>query len=202
MKRMGGLMDILLQKKELRKEAKLYRISVSEKDRLNKSTDIISNLKGLDVFMKAEVILMYASLSDEVETLRLMRELLEEGKKEIYCPVTQGDEMEFYQIQSLNDLKEGNFHVLEPEISEETLLKPVKDVNYCMIMPGLMFDKKGNRLGYGKGYYDKYLAGLDEDINMITIALSYEAMVKDEIPAEETDRCADYIVTDKGLYKI
>ncbi len=195
-------MDILLQKKELRKEAKLYRKSVSEGDRLNKSTDIISNLKGLDAFMKAEVILMYASLPDEVETLSLMQELLEAGKKEIYCPVTQGDEMEFYRIQTLEDLKEGNFHVLEPEVSEETLLKPVKDVSYCMIMPGLMFDKKGNRLGYGKGYYDKYLVGLDEDVNMTTIALSYELMVKDEIPAEETDRRADYIVTDKGLYKI
>ena len=195
-------MDILLQKKELRKEAKLYRISVSEKDRLNKSTDIISNLKDLEAFMKAEVILMYASLPDEVETLSLMRELLEEGKKEIYCPVTQGDEMGFYRIQSLDDLKEGNFHVLEPDVSEETLLKPLKGLNYCMLMPGLMFDKKGNRLGYGKGYYDKYLAGLDEDVNMTTIALSYESMVKDEIPAEETDRPADYIVTDKGLYKI
>ena len=195
-------MDILLQKKELRKEAKLYRISVSEKDRLNKSTDIISNLKDLEAFMKAEVILMYASLPDEVETLSLMRELLEEGKKEIYCPVTQGDERGFYRIQSLDDLKEGNFHVLEPDVSEETLLKPLKGLNYCMLMPGLMFDKKGNRLGYGKGYYDKYLAGLDEDVNMTTIALSYESMVKDEIPAEETDRPADYIVTDKGLYKI
>lgn len=195
-------MDILLQKKELRKEAKLYRKSVSEGDRLNKSTDIIKNLKDLEAFIKAEVILMYASLSDEVETLRLMRELLEEGKKEIYCPVTQGDKMEFYRIQSLDDLKEGNFHVLEPEIAEETLLKPANNVNYCMIMPGLMFDKKGNRLGYGKGYYDKYLAGLDKDVNMTTIALSYESMVKDEIPAEEPDRRADYIVTDKGLYKI
>lgn len=195
-------MDILLQKKELRKEAKLYRKSLSEDDRLNKSTGIISNLKGLDAFMKAEVILMYASLPDEVETLSLMQELLEAGKKEIYCPVTQGDEMEFYRIQTLEDLKEGNFHVLEPEVSEETLLKPVKKVNYCMIMPGLMFDKKGNRLGYGKGYYDKYLAGLDEDINMTTIALSYELMVKDEIPAEETDRRADYIVTEEILYQI
>lgn len=195
-------MDILLQKKELRKEAKLYRKSLSEDDRLNKSTDIISNLKGLDAFMKAEVILMYASLPDEVETLSLMQELLEAGKKEIYCPVTQGDEMEFYRIQTMEDLKEGNFHVLEPEVSEETLLKPVKEVNYCMIMPGLMFDKKGNRLGYGKGYYDKYLAGLDEDINMTTIALSYELMVKDEIPAEETDRRADYIVTEEILYQI
>lgn len=193
-------MDILLHKKEFRKEAKLYRKSLSEDDRLNKSKEVINKLKGLEIFINAEVILMYASLQDEVETLRFMEELLQEGKKKVYCPVTQGDEMEFYRILSLDDLKEGNFHVLEPEVSEETLLNPVKDVNYCMLMPGLMFDKKGNRLGYGKGYYDKYLARLDEDINMTTIALSYEEMVKDEIPAEDTDRCADYIVTEKQVY--
>lgn len=195
-------MDILAKKKELRKEAKAYRSSLSVGDRLNKSTDIINNLKGIEEFIKAEEIIMYASLQDEVETLCLMRELLEAGEKQIYCPVTQGDEMEFYQIQTMDDLNEGNFHVLEPEVSEDALLKPIKDINYCMIMPGLMFDKKGNRLGYGKGYYDKYLAKLSEDINMTTIALSYEEMVKDEIPAEETDQKADYVVTESAVLYI
>ena len=189
-------MDIHTKKKELRKEAKLYRKSLSENDRLDKSRAIISNLKALNEFQKAEVILMYASLPDEVETLKLIDELLSEDKKQIYCPVTCGDEMDFYQISSTDDLKEGNFHVLEPEISEETLLKPIEVVNYCMLMPGLMFDKKGNRLGYGKGYYDKYLARVPKGVNLTTIALSYEAMMKDEIPAEETDKQVDFVVTE------
>lgn len=190
-----------MQKKTLRKEAKAYRNCLTKDNRLNKSTKIISKLKGLEVFRKADVVLMYASLQGEVETLRFIQELLdEEGKKEIYCPVTKGNEMDFYRIQALEDLKEGNFHVLEPEPSEDKLLTPQKDVNYCMIMPGLIFDKSGNRLGYGKGYYDKYLAKLPEDVNIVAIALSYEAMVKDEIPSEETDRRADYIVTEERVY--
>lgn len=188
-------MDILSQKKELRKEAKSYRKSLSENDRLDKSSTIISNLKALKEFQKAEVILMYASLPDEVETLSLIRELTEKGKKSVYCPVTQGDEMEFYRISSVDDLKEGNFHVFEPEPLAEKLLGFQKDVHYCMLMPGLMFDKRGNRLGYGKGYYDKYLARVPKDVNLTTVALSYDAMVKDAIPAEETDWRADYIVT-------
>ncbi len=193
-------MDILSQKKELRKEAKAYRISLSESDRLDKSSAIISNLKALKEFQMAEVILMYASLTDEVETLRLICQLTEEDKKSVYCPVTQGNEMEFYRISSLEDLKEGNFHVLEPEPLAEKQLELQKDVHYCMLMPGLMFDKKGNRLGYGKGYYDKYLARLPENVNLTTIALSYEAMVKDAIPAEETDWRADYVVTELYIF--
>lgn len=195
-------MDILSQKKELRKKAKLYRKSISEKDRLDKSSTIMGNLKALKEFQKAEVILVYASLPDEVETLILIDELLQEGKKDVYCPVTQDDEMDFYKISSVDDLKEGNFHVLEPEPLEEKVLELQKDVAYCMLMPGLMFDKTGNRLGYGKGYYDKYLARVTEMVSLTTIALSYETMVKDEIPAEETDRCADFIVTEVVVYCI
>ena len=134
-------MDILSQKKELRKEAKTYRKSLSENDRLDKSSAIISNLKALKEYQKAEVILMYASLPDEVETLSLIRELTEEDKKSVYCPVTQGDEMEFYRISSVDDLKEGNFHVLEPEPLKERLLELQKDIHYCMLMPGLTVSK-------------------------------------------------------------
>ena len=193
-------MDILLQKKELRKEAKAYRNSLCEDDRLNKSTQIIHHLKFLKEFWNANAFLMYASLQGEVETLSLIKELLEEGKKNVYCPVTNGDKMEFYRIKAFEDLKEGNFHVLEPEVVENNLFIPEKNKNYCMIMPGLMFDKKGNRLGYGKGYYDKYLEKFPEDVKMTAIGLSYEAMIRDEIPAEETDRRADYVVTEKEIY--
>ena len=193
-------MDILLLKKELRKEAKAYRNSLCEDDRLNKSTQMIHHLKFLKEFRNADAFLMYASLQGEVETLSLIKELLEEGKKNVYCPVTNGDKMEFYRIKAFEDLKEGNFHVLEPEVVENNLFIPEKNKNYCMIMPGLMFDKKGNRLGYGKGYYDKYLEKLAEDVKMTAIGLSYEAMIRDEIPAEETDRRADYVVTEKEIY--
>ena len=195
-------MDILSVKKELRKEAKTYRKCLTENERLDKSTRIIKNLKEINSFVSADVILMYASLPGEVETLRCLEELLTKGEQEIYSPVVHGEEMEFYRIFTMNDLKEGNFHVLEPKACEEMLLKPVKGVNYCMIVPGLMFDKHGNRLGFGKGYYDKYLARLSSEVKITTIALSYEDMVKNNIPAEETDKRVDYIVTEINIYEI
>ena len=188
-------MDILSQKKELRKEAKSYRKSLSENDRLDKSSTIINNLKALKEFQKAKVILMYASLPDEVETLSLICELTEEGQKQVYCPVTQGDEMEFYKISSVDDLKEGNFHVLEPESLAERRLVLQNDVHYCILMPGLMFDKKGNRLGYGKGYYDRFLPQFGGNL----IGIVYSSCVRRVLPHGRFDRPAELIVTENYI---
>ena len=192
-------MDILLQKKELRKEAKVYRNIMSEKDRLALSADIGNNLKNINEFREADEILIYVSLKGEVETLKLIQELLVEGKKAVYCPLTYKNEMEFYRIFSLDDLKEGNFHVLEPTPIAERKLKFLSERCYCMILPGLMFDMKGNRLGYGKGYYDKYLAKISHEIKITTIGLTYEGTLKKEIPIENTDQNIDYVVTESKI---
>lgn len=192
-------MDILLQKKELRKEAKVYRNIMSEKDRLALSADIGNNLKHINEFREADEILIYVSLKGEVETLKLIQELLVEGKKAVYCPLTYKNEMEFYRIFSLDDLKEGNFHVLEPTPIAERKLKFLSERCYCMILPGLMFDMKGNRLGYGKGYYDKYLAKISHEIKITTIGLTYEGTLIKEIPIENTDQNIDYVVTESKI---
>lgn len=192
-------MDILLQKKELRKEAKVYRNIMSEKDRLALSADIGNNLKHINEFREADEILIYVSLKGEVETLKLIHELLVEGKKAVYCPLTYKNEMEFYRIFSLDDLKEGNFHVLEPTPIAERKLKFISERCYCMILPGLMFDMKGNRLGYGKGYYDKYLAKISHEIKITTIGLTYEGTLIKEIPIENTDQNIDYVVTESKI---
>ncbi|MBO5342671.1 MAG: 5-formyltetrahydrofolate cyclo-ligase [Lachnospiraceae bacterium] len=192
-------MDILLQKKELRKEAKAYRNIMSEKDRLALSADIGNNLKHINEFREADEILIYVSLKGEVETLKLIQELLVEGKKAVYCPLTYKNEMEFYRIFSLDDLKEGNFHVLEPTPIAERKLKFLSERCYCMILPGLMFDMKGNRLGYGKGYYDKYLAKISHEIKITTIGLTYEGTLIKEIPIENTDQNIDYVVTESKI---
>lgn len=192
-------MDILLQKKELRKEAKVYRNIMSEKDRLALSADIGNNLKHINEFREADEILIYVSLKGEVETLKLIQELLVEGKKAVYCPLTYKNEMEFYRIFSLDDLKEGNFHVLEPTPIAERKLKFLSERCYCMILPGLMFDMKGNRLGYGKGYYDKYLAKISHEIKITTIGLTYEGTLVKEMPIETTDQNVDYIVTESKI---
>lgn len=186
-------------KKILREEAKLYRKNLSEEEILGMSQEIIKHLKQMEAFQTADEILVYVSLPGEVDTRRLIVELLDKGKAGVFCPVTLGDEMEFYGISSFAELKEGNFHVLEPTSEPEKQFIPVPEKKYCIILPGLMFDLSGNRLGYGKGYYDKFLAKLNGNIQMTRIALSYSAMVKEQIPFEETDKPAQFIVTETGV---
>ena len=193
-------MEIRTEKNTLRKSAKEFRASITTEHCLQLSSRIHTQCLTVPCFHKANVILMYASLPGEIETLSFINHLLEEGKT-VFCPRTNEEHMMFYQITSLKDLKTGHFNVLEPEASENTLFLPEAGCDYCMIVPGLMFDTKGNRMGYGKGYYDKYLAGLSAGISMTTIAFSYDEMVKDNIPSEETDYKMNYIITESRIIK-
>lgn len=187
-----------LNKNNLREIAKKYRNSISESQRLLISKQIYYNLNKISHFIESEEILMYASLPKEVDTLGLIKDLLNTGKK-IYCPRTEGDKMYFYRINSLNDLKEGNFHVLEPDKSNDTLLRMNATKSYCMIIPGLMFDVSGNRLGYGKGFYDKFLFTNQQLYNITSIALSFDEMVKEHIPSDIYDVRINYIVTENKI---
>lgn len=188
-------------KKELRNIAKEYRKSLSIQERCNKSAEICERLKKQQEFQGADVILMYASLPDEIDTLTLLNDLLKENKKDIYCPLTNGDTMEFYQVKSLDELKEGNFHVLEPKADNSKIFAPKPDKRYCMILPGLMFDKSGNRLGYGKGFYDKYLAGIDKSMHITTIGLCYEGLLQEQMITEDTDQKVDFVVTEEVVFR-
>ncbi len=194
-------MDLAYEKKLLRKEAKEFRLTISKNVFMQVSEQIHDKLFLISEFSDADAILIYASLPGEIETLTLIEQLLTEGKK-VYCPHTEGTIMNFYRIDSLKDLSEGHFHVLEPSPSEDKKFLPNHTKSFCVILPGLMFDKRGNRLGYGKGFYDKYLSSLSSGIHLTKIALSYEDMVKDTIPFEATDYKADYIITEKNIYCI
>lgn len=192
-------MDIREQKKALRQSAKSFRNKLTKDDISVFSQKIHTQLFHFTLFEQSDVILLYASLAGEVETLTFIQLLLKNGKK-VYCPVTRGETMEFYRVFSPEELTEGDFHVLEPNATPGNIFIPEKHTKFCIILPGLMFDKKGNRLGYGKGFYDKYLSALPEGLQFTKIALSFDSMVKDTIPSEETDHRADYIITEHKIY--
>ena len=98
--------------------------------------------------------------------------------------------MKFYQITSYDDLEAGYFGILEPK--EECKEVNVSE-NSIVIMPGVAFDRKGNRIGYGKGYYDKYFSRYPE---VYKIAIAFSMQIVDEIPADEFDIKANCVVTD------
>ncbi|MBE5881140.1 MAG: 5-formyltetrahydrofolate cyclo-ligase [Lachnospiraceae bacterium] len=185
-------------KKQIRKDMLAKRETLSAHERLEMSSEIISRLKQLPEFLQAKQILIFAGYGSEPDTLPFIEECVAGGKK-VFCPVVLGDEMEFFEITDTEQLRTGYKGIPEPEPSEERRYRAQeKDL---MILPGVAFDFSGNRIGYGKGFYDRYLAKSFSG-EMTAIAFSFQILEKERIPAEATDRTVHCIVTEKDVIRI
>ena len=149
----------------------------------------------LPCYRNCSLVLTYVSTAIEVDTIALIEHSLEEGKT-VACPrcVDNTRLMEFYRISSLRDLEPGTFGVLEPKPIKENLLTDFSD-SVCII-PGLSFDRQGFRLGYGKGYYDRFLAGYSGT----RIGICYSGCMHDRLPHGKFDRSVDILLTE-GISK-
>lgn len=184
-----------LTKKDLRKLYIQKRKLLSDKPALDDL--IVNNLLHSDLFINADSVFCYVSLPSEISTDSIINTALNFGKTVAvpYCVDNCGT-MEFYQINSLDDLVSGSFNIREPDIST---CKAYKDYdNAICIVPAICFDKKGNRIGYGKGYYDRFL----RKFTSATIGLCYNEFIIDKIPADNFDMQVDYIITEKGITTI
>ena len=147
-------------------------------------------------------VLVYVSTPEELCTLQLIESLLA-GGIEVYVPKVSGKEMFFYRINSLDDLKPGYMKILEPKDTCERL-DDSDGVPLIIFAPGLAFDKHGYRLGYGGGYYDRYLKScIDKKIEYKCLGLAFSPFLwtKDMIPSEVTDICIDGVVTSLGIIR-
>ncbi|MCM1047559.1 MAG: 5-formyltetrahydrofolate cyclo-ligase [Clostridiales bacterium] len=195
------------EKKHIRKKCLLLRDEIPPKLREEKSDKIIGALCGLEQYKKADIILTYVNYQSEVITTKFIERALAD-KKLVFAPRVSGNEMEFYKIDGIDSLTEGYKGIKEP-IGAEAFLDKIRAVDLdgennlpLMIMPGAAFDKEGHRIGYGKGYYDKYLSRIDKaGINVYKIALCYECQLLDSIAHEEHDVCVDMVVTEEDLYE-
>ena len=158
------------------------------KDKKEKSRIIKDKLLKNPKILESKNILIYVSLSEEVETKELIEELLK-LKKLVYTPRIVSNYIEFYQITSLLDLKPGKFNILEP-IGEK---KFINFSSCCIIVPGLLFDKSNNRLGYGGGYYDKYL----ENKKIYKIGICFHDLLIDKLETLSHDIKMDLVITER-----
>lgn len=172
-------------------EKEILRKKLIEKRKLLKSTEKdISVTKNLLEFLKSRNILSvlcFVSLPDEIDT----KYILNNKSLKIAVPKVFGDYMEFFEFLSFENLEKGAFGVNEPK----KLFKINKNDYDCCITPGLAFSYDGKRIGYGKGYYDKYL----KDYNNIKIGICYSEMLCDEIPVDKNDVFMDVIITEKDV---
>lgn len=184
----------MMDKKLQRKNALIRRNSIREKDRGQWSEDIVEQVIRSDWYCRAEIILSYASFQSEVSTLELNHTVIQDGKR-LYLPKTYPDKkkMKFYSVESMDYLQCGYQGILEPEESEEAFENEQGTAEVLMIMSGVAYDSKGNRLGYGGGYYDRYLKSFGNRITH-TMMLAFQVQEEKEIVIDAYDQKPELIV--------
>lgn len=178
-----------MNKKDLRHKMILLRKDVSVEKRMEYSNKILNRLIHMPEYRYTEAIYCYVSVKDEVITYQIIEHALNCGKK-VAVPKVLDKKMEFYYIADLNDLKEGYWGIPEPI----TIGAPALDQEVFMVIPGLAFDHDFNRMGYGRGFYDRYLEA-HTGIHMFKAAVAFDFQVIDQMEVMEHDKKVDCIVT-------
>lgn len=198
-------------KKMIRQRILKTRDAISPADRARYDLLIRENILNTLKYREADVILAYASYRSEVDTIGLIGQALADGKY-VFAPKVSGDEMEFWQITTTEDLLEGYKGIPEPleSISFPEWLTEKGGYHIMMWMPGVAFDRERHRIGYGKGFYDRYLSRLMNlmekisdvsgvELSMTTAALAYSCQVLEQIPCDPHDMRPDIVITEKRV---
>lgn len=184
-----------MKKQELRKVILEKRSQLSVEGRKEKSKKIQESILRREDYKRAECVFVYISIGAEVETKELIKQAWKDGKTVAVPQTAKGRRMYFLPITSFDALQKSKFGMYEPSGSEEEKLIPQK--NDLFLAPGVVFDRKKNRMGYGGGYYDRYFA---EHRNIRKIGLAFQMQVQEEtLPMEETDIPLDEIITENGV---
>ncbi len=186
--------DIRRLKTRLREQFRAIRESMEPAVREEADSQIAQTVRRLWQYRVSRQILVYVSTPIEVDTHRIIEQALADGKRVAVPRCVPGTRnMEFYYIRSLNDLQPGTFGVLEPQADEQQL---VTDYAHSMcLIPAFSYDFTGYRLGYGKGYYDRFLA----DYTGHMIGICYSSCVRRYLPHGRFDRPAQLLVTEKYI---
>lgn len=180
----------------LRREKILLRSGLSREERKRGSGRIMERLISQRIWKSAKTVLIYVSYGAEVSTEALIDRALLEGKA-VFCPKVCGTEMEFYRIFSRADLKPGFHGIPEPEGGTQYRRQPGKTgADVLLIAPGTVFDRKGNRIGYGGGYYDRYLGRFSKEDMPYCIGLCFFCQLAARIEPRAHDAAMDMVIWD------
>ena len=179
------------EKSSLRKVLLEKRDSTSEDLMKIASKQIHRNLKKIPEFRLANSIGMYYPIGSEVPTQDIMQEAISNGK-EILLPKVIGKELEFRKIKDFSDLEKGSFDIMEPKDGCDT-----SDKFDVILVPTVGISRNGYRLGYGYGFYDRFLA----KTKAVTISLTYAKQVVKSVPKTQDDVRINWIVTEDEFFK-
>ena len=183
-------------KKSCRERILSLRDAQSSDEILKNSRVIFNSLISTKEYQKNTKIMFFMGKEKEVQTEFMVEEALKNGKR-IFVPITNTEERKLIpcEIKSLEELVLSTFNVKEPKADCQRIVNP-KDIQ-LIIVPGVGFDIKGNRIGYGFGYYDSLLSETRQEIPFIGLAFDFQ--IQDEIPCEDHDKYIDKIITEKRI---
>ena len=174
-------------KKEIRQKLLAMRSACPKEERTRQSADIARQVLAHPAYHSCGTLFSYVPFRQEVDTWPVMRTALAEGKT-VAVPKVEGREMTFYRITGEADLAPGSFGILEPKESCPAIWPAAGDV---MLLPGAAFDREGHRIGYGGGYYDRYLEQYPVPVKL---GICFAFQLVDAIPAETFDQAADVVI--------
>ena len=191
-----------MEKNEVRRLMARRKKEYSASQFEQKSLQITARLQELPCWKKADTVFAYMDLPGEVKMREFILRCWEEGKTVAVPKIIASDtddritaaQMRFYRINSFEDLHEGMMHIMEPDPDRCECLDSEEDA--LIIMPGVAFDADRRRIGYGGGFYDRYLA---EHPGHVTVAVGYEFQVLEQVPSQEQDIRPQLLVTEDRI---
>ncbi|MEA3346752.1 MAG: 5-formyltetrahydrofolate cyclo-ligase [Candidatus Auribacterota bacterium] len=168
-------------------------------DREKASTLVVRKLEDSEFFLSAKSVLLFYGLDDEVDTRKIIRNACSKGKI-VYLPRCNKKEELFTigRVNSLEDLEKSSYGIMEPK---QDVCKDYSGENIdLIILPGVVFDIKGNRIGRGKGYYDKFLKKIGKKTKRIGVAFDFQVL--EDVSGREHDEPVDVVVSEKRIIHV
>ncbi len=179
-----------MPKRSIRSQFLAQRKSLSDETHQELSDEIQKRLIDSGYLNEADCVALYSAINNEVRMDKVAEFVLQEGKRLAY-PRIRGDELDFFEVADMDDLAAGSFGVMEPK--GKTLVS--SDELDVVVVPGVVFDLSGHRLGYGKGYYDRTLNSCRKNCKKVGVAFDFQ--VTDKLPTFEHDQVLTLLVTEK-----
>lgn len=177
-------------KEQIRAELSQKRDAINTDSYNRAEEEIFQQLKQMGPVAERGYFYGYYPLGRELSLLKFLSWALEAGKR-VALPKVDGDEMDFYEITSLKEVEKGSFGVMEPVTK-----KRVNWQEAVCLTPGVGFDRQGNRIGHGAGYYDKYFS---RHPRLVKVGIAYDFQIVEALPTKKNDIPMEYLVTPKQV---
>lgn len=183
--------NIKQHKEQLRNVAKKYRANLNPEQKEKLDIILQENFLKSDYYKNADTVLAFASKDIEISTDLILHSALKDGKNLALPKCREGNMMDFYIVTDLSQLKKGFYNLSEPDTDKCEILTDF-EYSICLV-PGLVFDREGYRIGFGKGYYDRFL----QNYNGVCAGMCYCKLVESKLPRGYYDKPVNVLFTEK-----